>query len=264
VTTKSGLFACLMAMGTLLVATQASATPLFFPASGSDTVLTTSADDQAFGPLNLGFSFPFFGVSQTQAFVSSNGLVSFGAGNTTFTNQALPSTGNLIAPFWDDLFLPPGSLESNNSTAGVFAAIWNGVGCFSATCNNTLEAVLLGAGNPFGAAAGTIVFSYSGMSGTNDGSATVGLTNGASFATLFSLGIGNANGTVGNGDTTGSLANHTFTFTPGLDVTGAPTYTVAANGTSPVPEPSTLTLLGLGGVALIRRFRGRVGRNGRS
>ena len=37
-----------------------------------------------------GFTFPFYGQDHTQVFVSSNGLLCFGAPNTTYDNRALP------------------------------------------------------------------------------------------------------------------------------------------------------------------------------
>src|SRR5437667_1737725 len=78
------------------------------------TALTarTAKDEGMAGPINIGFTFPFFSGGQssglfTQLYVSPNGFVSFSpfSGDTS-SNQPLPSLSaptNLIAYFWDDL-----------------------------------------------------------------------------------------------------------------------------------------------------------------
>lgn len=63
-------------------------------------------DDTSWGPLNIGFSFTFYGNSYTQFHVTSNGLVMFGSGSGDYTEDPIPNGGspnNFIAAFWDDL-----------------------------------------------------------------------------------------------------------------------------------------------------------------
>lgn len=63
-------------------------------------------DDTSWGPLNIGFSFTFYGNSYTQFYVTSNGLVMFGSGSGDYTEDPIPTGGspnNFIAAFWDDL-----------------------------------------------------------------------------------------------------------------------------------------------------------------
>jgi hypothetical protein len=67
-------------------------------------------DDAAFGPYNIGFNFTYFGLSYTQFYVSSNGLVLFSANpaNIAFSASAIPdpaAPNNFIAAFWDDLIV---------------------------------------------------------------------------------------------------------------------------------------------------------------
>jgi len=60
------------------------------------------------GPINIGFSFPFYENTYTQVYVSSNGFVSFGEGSGSIANTGIPnefSPNNFIAPFWSDLEL---------------------------------------------------------------------------------------------------------------------------------------------------------------
>src|SRR5262249_35219240 len=75
----------------------------------------TNQDDTVVGLSVSGFTFPFFGVNNTTVFVSSNGLVTFGAGNTSGANDDLTTTPAqaAIAPFWDDLHTGGGVTGSN-------------------------------------------------------------------------------------------------------------------------------------------------------
>ncbi len=64
----------------------------------------------SYGPFNIGFSFPYYGNTYTQFYVSSNGLVTFGAGSTDGTEDPIPSVAtpnNMLAIFWDDLVIDP-------------------------------------------------------------------------------------------------------------------------------------------------------------
>ena len=63
----------------------------------------------------IGFTFPLYGVANTTVFVSSNGLLTFGTGNTSFTNADLTTTPAQasIAAFWDDLHTGGGQPGSN-------------------------------------------------------------------------------------------------------------------------------------------------------
>ncbi|MDP2217788.1 MAG: PKD domain-containing protein [Methanolobus sp.] len=63
-------------------------------------------DDNYTGPLNIGFTFPFYDTSQTQFYATTNGVVSFGDGQSTFINTDLSSSNYdfpAVFPFWDDL-----------------------------------------------------------------------------------------------------------------------------------------------------------------
>ncbi|WP_319507716.1 PKD domain-containing protein [uncultured Methanolobus sp.] len=63
-------------------------------------------DDNHTGPLNIGFTFPFYDTNYTQFNVTTNGIVSFDGANDEFTNTALNTTAYNYAAvfaFWDDM-----------------------------------------------------------------------------------------------------------------------------------------------------------------
>ena len=81
--------------------------------SSSGTVLNLG-DDEVSSALPIGFSFDFYGNTYTDAFVSSNGFITFNGGGDAgcCTGNPLPTLGgdptNLVAGLWTDLF-PPGT-----------------------------------------------------------------------------------------------------------------------------------------------------------
>ena len=129
----------------------AAVAPDFEDISGTGTVIAalTNADDASV-PIPIGFTFPFYGVGQTTVFVSSNGLLTFGAANpfvpnsdlTTFPAQAA------IAVLGDNLWVlrrQPGS--------GVFYQVsgegpdqrltiqWNQIAYFNFEDNNGQDTI---------------------------------------------------------------------------------------------------------------------------
>jgi len=219
---------------------------------GSDTVVSGVADDAVFGPFNLNFSFSFYGgAAVTQANISTNGNVQFGTMDTNFSNQPLPYSTAIIAPVWDDYFLPPGDIRYNDTVANQFTVIWNGAGVFATPGLITAEAILLGAGNAFGYAANSIILSYGTITGTNDDNATAGLTNGFTLRTCVPGGASDCTFTTAQ---ILALQNRAFLFTP---VTGsAPGFSVSEINGGAVPEPGTFLLGGLG-LTLIGVLRNR-------
>jgi hypothetical protein len=65
-------------------------------------------DDGSVGPVNIGFPFKFYENTYSQLYVSTNGFISFGVGSTSPSSRTIPwnsTPNNIIAPFWDDLYL---------------------------------------------------------------------------------------------------------------------------------------------------------------
>ncbi|MBN2852910.1 MAG: DUF5011 domain-containing protein [Clostridia bacterium] len=68
---------------------------------GNPTGLTGDDRNTSFP---IGFDFIFYGNTYSTAYVSTNGVISFGAGTSSYSNTTLPaSISNVILPFWDDL-----------------------------------------------------------------------------------------------------------------------------------------------------------------
>jgi len=112
------------------------------------TPVLAGTDDQAVA-ISLPFAFDFYGTRYTTAFVSSNGLLSFGAPNDSFANVSL--TGPVvpdrptIAVLWDDWsFVPTGPtdavrLQALGAPGGrEFVVQWNRARSFLGPQGNTV------------------------------------------------------------------------------------------------------------------------------
>lgn len=87
-------------------------------ASTGTKVAFEQVDDSFVGPIDIGFDFKFYENSYTQLYISTNGILTFGSGDSYARNETIPldtAPNNLIAPFWDDLALEvQGSSTSGN------------------------------------------------------------------------------------------------------------------------------------------------------
>lgn len=236
----------------------------FTSIKGAGGTLITPADpaaatyDDRFYSVPIGFPFSIYGVSDTTAFVSTNGFISFGG--VTNTNTALNTqvgasynNGNLasaspiisggnvgmqvdrtfVAPWWDDMQFTnaqPGGLYSLTRTVGAiqeFVVEWNNVAFFNATTNGvTFQAILR--------SDGSMSFLYpdvtNGATGTNGAEATIGIHNlgGTTANNQFLQYSFNQAGALLNGDR--------------IDIT-------------PVPEPGSMALLGVAVLGTLARRR---------
>lgn len=119
--------------------------------STSGTSAGVQCDDCVSGAINLGFEFDFYGNSYTQAYVSSNGFVTFSANqyNGCCTSPGIPNSGgpnNLVAGMFDDLYPYAGYV--NYATTGAigsreFVVSYNATFCCSSGPNfNTFQIIL--------------------------------------------------------------------------------------------------------------------------
>ncbi|MES2155545.1 MAG: vWA domain-containing protein [bacterium] len=93
----------------------------FTDISATGTALNLG-DDQLSVAISIGFSFKMFGTSHTNAYVSSNGYLTFdaAAGSGCCSGQSLPDAtapNDLVAGYWEDLY-PPGGGSIKYQTLG--------------------------------------------------------------------------------------------------------------------------------------------------
>jgi len=133
------------------------------------TAMWWQADDYSWA-YTLPFSFPFFGVSYSTIYVSSNGLMTFTGPDPRYSNSIIGLTGMIaIAVAWDDwVTWGPRDIYiwSDSSQVGIR---WYASPYYDWSIVANFEAILW--------ANGTIQFNY----GYNDGavSATIGISDGA-------------------------------------------------------------------------------------
>jgi hypothetical protein len=142
--------------------------------SGSGTSLAFVSDDEYFGPISMGITFPFYGSNYTTAYISANGVLSFGGGTTAWDNMIIPGTdapNNFITALWDDLSPQNGGTvkyfyDSANSR---FIVSYTNTPFYSGGGNVNFEMIL--------DSSGRILFQYSSLDGGTRGlnSSTVGI-----------------------------------------------------------------------------------------
>ncbi len=121
--------------------------------------LTLADDDSASAP--VAFNFPFYGTGQTQAFVNSDGNVTFGEGDrdSTERNVARLLTGApRVAPFLADLDPSAGGRIYVNAVSDQYTVTWCNVRGFDSQLTMTTQLTLL--------PDGTIEFAFG--TGTNN------------------------------------------------------------------------------------------------
>jgi len=132
------------------------------------------ADDDNSGPIDLGFSFPFYGNAFTTVNVCSNGWLSFTSTSTDLSNGALPGTSapeNLLAAFHDDLKFTSTSAAAHYYNDGTrFIVQYTDVQKYPDVGSLTFQLILYPNGR--------IVYQYLHMEGTLN-SATIGIQNDA-------------------------------------------------------------------------------------
>ncbi|MCP4712791.1 MAG: hypothetical protein GY869_29535, partial [Planctomycetes bacterium] len=81
--------------------------------TNTGTLVAFASANQVLGAFPIGFTFNFYGVNYTGVYISSNGFLTFLAGQSDgcCSGQAIPTTGNpdgLIAGWWEDYNTPIG------------------------------------------------------------------------------------------------------------------------------------------------------------
>ncbi len=138
----------------------------------------------------LGFGFPFQGTTYTSVFVNSNGNLTFGSGNTDFTESVaeLLSGPPRIAALWDDLSPNNGGTVIVSGDASSWTVEFQGVPEFSSTGANSF-AITLGSDGSVAIAYGA-VSALDGLAGVSEGGGTAdpGATDLSAAASLSAAG----------------------------------------------------------------------------
>ena len=97
--------------------------------------------DDAFVEVPLQFGFPFQGATYSSVFVNSNGNLTFGSGDTDFSESVFELLNDQprIAALWDDLSPNAGGLVFVDSGASSFTVTFQDVPEFFATTTNTFS-----------------------------------------------------------------------------------------------------------------------------
>lgn len=147
------------------------------------------ADDDS-EPVSVPFAFPFYGETWTQAFVNSDGNVTFGEGDSASTERNISRllTGPpRVAPFLADLDPSTGGRVFVNAASAAYTVTWCNVRGFDSAQTITTQVTLL--------PDGTIEFVY-GSSPSGLGDAVVGVSPGrtSDFTPVDLSGTGPAGG----------------------------------------------------------------------
>jgi hypothetical protein len=197
--------------------------------TGTNAATVSNCDD-CFEAIPIGFSFNFYGAAFTDAQVSSNGLMAFGAGSAVFGNVAIPNAAipnNFASALWDDLY-PTGAGDIYYQTTGtagsrVFTVSWQGVAPFPTTNPEYNFQVHLYEGS------NNIEFRYGSITPDVGGDYTIGVEDATG---LFGTAIDSA--TIGSGNTA------RFLIPPGGSCPGA-CDSVDFNGDTLFPDTQDIT-----------------------
>lgn len=124
------------------------------------------------GPIDLGFSFPFYENSYSELYLTTNGLLAMGQALISYGNTSIPLTAwpnNLIAPLWTNAPLGDGKVyvkSEPNASPRRFIVEWEGTGSSDDPIPLTYQAILYETGD--------IVFQYKQV-GTNLTTLTIGV-----------------------------------------------------------------------------------------
>jgi hypothetical protein len=221
---------------------------LYTSTYGTQLAGPSNCDDCYAGPIaftGTDQSVNFFGTTYSAVYVGSNGYITFGAGNSSFSTQALDvqTVAPMIAAFYTDLDSRADDASNvyvNTDTAGEIVVTWENMGHFSGdySVRSTFQILLRSDQLATQAGLSQIGIFYGDVTDTRQVSAGFGdgLAPSDPGEVAFASFV--------NGNTLSNSAPRLFNLNAG----GVPVD---------VPEPASLALLAMGGAALAGMRRRR-------
>ena len=163
--------------------------------------------DDDYEELPIGFGFPYQGTTWASVFVNSNGSLTFGGGDTDYSESVYEFLGELprIAGLWDDLRPPSGGTITATAESDSLTIAFDGIPEYYSTGSNTFSFTLHSSGD--------VVITYGAVS-ASDG--LVGVTEGNGAADPGETDLSAASGLSADGTT-----YELFTYGDPFDLSGS-------------------------------------------
>ncbi|NQY67627.1 MAG: hypothetical protein HRT72_07885, partial [Flavobacteriales bacterium] len=128
-------------------------------------------DDGSYGPIDLGFTYTFYGVEYTSVYINVNGNVTFGNLYSAYSASGFPSSSvpAMIAPYWGDVDLRGTGLGANQIyyklDSNKITIQWVGTGHYNkkTALTNTFQLVMTDGTDPVLGAGYNTRFAYDDM-----------------------------------------------------------------------------------------------------
>lgn len=153
-------------------------------------------DDASSTPINLPFTFNFYGANHSTVFINTNGNISFNTYYSQFTANPFPDASyNMIAPFWADVDTRDFATMASNIyykiTPTTLIVKWENVGYYNGHFDkhNTFQLIITDGTDPILPVGKNVGFCYGNMEWT-----TGDVTGAAGFGSPATVGVNQGNG----------------------------------------------------------------------